>query len=68
MKKKQPPRGSVAGANAEKITALEKRNRILEGYVDTYKAEIDHHLSELEALKLVLAAKDERIRALGGLL
>jgi len=63
----QPARGSVADANAEKITALEKRNRVLEGDVDTYKTEIDQITTELESIRATLVAKDRRIISLGGL-
>jgi len=56
-KASQPARGSVADANAEKITALQKRNRILEGNCDVFKTEIDHMLVELDTVgKLLIEA------------
>jgi len=65
--KNQPPRRSEAAVLKEKLSASEQRCTNLEGYVDTYKAEIDQITVELESIRALLAAKDRRILSLGGL-
>jgi len=74
MKKKQPARGSVADANAENITALEKRIRYLEGALDDslkerdhLKAEVEHQKGVLTQRRITIGTLEDRLHRQGGM-